>query len=179
MCLWKGEGIAIDSHEALKYLKMAANQRNFTAMYIIGKAYWNGGNDIEQNKIQGAEYLKIAANNDHPTAKKMLFTELHDWQNITRIYGLTCGRDKWYLVSEWAEYAVEIVHRDIRAENILINETAKQANFNLAVNYSRIAASLKQSQKLERLLWEIAEKRTPYEQYVGILKITDIVHNKQ
>ncbi|CAB4414894.1 unnamed protein product [Rhizophagus irregularis] len=71
MCLWKGEGIAIDSHEALKYLKLAANQGNSAAMYIIGKAYWNGGNDIEQDKVQGAEYLKIAANNDHPTAKKM------------------------------------------------------------------------------------------------------------
>ncbi|CAB5217383.1 unnamed protein product [Rhizophagus irregularis] len=71
MCLWKGEGVAIDSHEALKYLKLAANQGNSAAMYIIGKAYWNGGNDIEQDKVQGAEYLKIAANNDHPTAKKM------------------------------------------------------------------------------------------------------------
>ncbi|CAB4445498.1 unnamed protein product [Rhizophagus irregularis] len=54
-----------------------------------------------------------------------------------------------------------IVHRDIRAENILItlNETAKQANFNLVVNYSRIAASLKQSQKLERVRYCASEQR--------------------
>ncbi|GBC04294.1 hypothetical protein RclHR1_00560021 [Rhizophagus clarus] len=71
MCLWKGEGVDVNSLEALKYLKMAANQGNSAAMYIIGKAYWNGGNDIEQDKIQGAEYLKKAANNEHPTAIKM------------------------------------------------------------------------------------------------------------
>jgi TPR repeat protein len=39
MCLWKGEGVAINSIEALKYLKMAANQGNPAAMYTIGKAY--------------------------------------------------------------------------------------------------------------------------------------------
>ncbi|CAB5215436.1 unnamed protein product [Rhizophagus irregularis] len=33
------EGVAINSIEALKYLKMAANQENPAAMYIIGKAY--------------------------------------------------------------------------------------------------------------------------------------------
>ncbi|CAB4388340.1 unnamed protein product [Rhizophagus irregularis] len=36
MCLWKGEGVAINSIEALKYLKMASNQGNPAAMYIIG-----------------------------------------------------------------------------------------------------------------------------------------------
>ncbi|RIA79931.1 kinase-like domain-containing protein [Glomus cerebriforme] len=71
ICLWKGEGVKANSIEALRYLKMAANSGNSAAMYIIGKAYWNGGNGIEQDKIQGAEYLKNAALNNHPTAKVM------------------------------------------------------------------------------------------------------------
>ncbi|GES75769.1 kinase-like domain-containing protein [Rhizophagus clarus] len=101
---------------------------------------------------------------------------------------------------------VEIVHRDIRAENILItiHETAKLANFKLARYLT--AATLNQSQNLERvrycapellerapnykydqkcevysfgiLLWEIAEERIPYEGNDDILDITDRVRNK-
>ncbi|PKY56907.1 kinase-like protein [Rhizophagus irregularis] len=33
-----------------------------------------------------------------------ILKELHDWQNIIKIYGLTCKGNKWYLVSEWAKY---------------------------------------------------------------------------
>ncbi|RIA91621.1 kinase-like domain-containing protein, partial [Glomus cerebriforme] len=101
---------------------------------------------------------------------------------------------------------IEIVHRDIRAENILItlHETAKLANFKLSRLLS--AATLKQGQNLERvrycapellerapnfkydhkcevysfgiLLWEIAEEKTPYNDYKDIIKITDIVRNR-
>jgi hypothetical protein len=39
--------------------------------------------------------------------------ELHDWQNITRIYGLTCEGNKWCLVFEWAEYG------NLRIDSIL------------------------------------------------------------
>ncbi|PKK55758.1 kinase-like protein, partial [Rhizophagus irregularis] len=114
-----------------------------------------------------------------------ILKELHDWQNITRIYGLTCEENKWYLVSEWAEYgnlreyyinykdrfdirlklrisldiarglnflrAVEIVHRDVRAKNILItlHETAKLANFKFS--RSLFTSTSKQSQNLERV----------------------------
>ncbi|UZO15506.1 uncharacterized protein OCT59_006926 [Rhizophagus irregularis] len=170
-----------------------------------------------------------------------ILKELHDWQNITRIYGLTCEENKWYLVSEWAEYgnlreyyinykdrfdirlklrisldiarglnflrAVEIVHRDVRAKNILItlHETAKLANFKFS--RSLFTSTSKQSQNLERvrycapellerahnfkydhkcevysfgiLLWEIAEERTPYEEYKDIVRITDLVRNKK
>ncbi|GBB84820.1 hypothetical protein RclHR1_01140009 [Rhizophagus clarus] len=75
ICLWQGDGgIDPDSSKALKYLKMAANSGNSAAMYIIGKAYWNGGNGIEQDKSQGAEYLKNAALNNHPTAKKICYS---------------------------------------------------------------------------------------------------------
>jgi len=71
ICLWQGEGVGANPLKALKYLKMLANLRNSAAMYIIGKAYWNGGNGVDQDRIQGTEYLKNAALNDHPTAKEM------------------------------------------------------------------------------------------------------------
>ncbi len=76
MCLWKGEGVDVNSFEALKYLKMAANRGNSAAMYIIGKAYWNGrnssnGNGIEKDEKQGAYYLKQAALRNHHKAKEM------------------------------------------------------------------------------------------------------------
>ncbi|PKY53380.1 kinase-like protein, partial [Rhizophagus irregularis] len=99
--------------------------------------------------------------------------------------------------------AVEIVHRDVRAKNILItlHETAKLANFKFS--RSLFTSTSKQSQNLERvrycapellerahnfkydhkcevysfgiLLWEIAEERTPYKEYTDIVKITDFV----
>ena len=98
------------------------------------------------------------------------------------------------------------MHRDIRAENILItlNDTAKLANFKLSRSLS--AATLKQTQNLERvrycapellerthdfkydhkcevysfgmLLWEIAEEKIPYENCKDIVTITNIVRNK-
>jgi hypothetical protein len=33
-----------------------------------------------------------------------ILKELHDWQNIIKFYGLTCEGNKWYLVTEWAEF---------------------------------------------------------------------------
>ncbi|PKK78341.1 kinase-like protein [Rhizophagus irregularis] len=171
----------------------------------------------------------------------VILKELHDWQNITRIYGLTCEGKDWFWVSEWAKYGnlreyytnykdrfdvrlklrmsldiarglnflrtVEILHHDIRAENILItlHETAKLANFKSC--HSLFTTTLNQSQNLERvrycapellemahnfkydynceiysfgiLLWEIAEERTPYEQYNDSVKITDLVRNQK
>ncbi|CAB4440823.1 unnamed protein product [Rhizophagus irregularis] len=195
-------------------------------------------------KNKGEEFaFKIVGEEERANVQNQvtILKELHDWQNITRIYGLTCEGNKWFLVSEWAEYgnlreyyttykdrfdlrlklrmsldiarglnflrAVEIVHRDIRAENILItlHETAKLANFKLS--RSLFAPTLNQRQNLERvrycapellerahnfkydhkcevysfgiLLWEIAEERTPYKEYTDIVKITDFVRNKK
>jgi TPR repeat protein len=71
ICLWQGEGITANSFEALKYLKMSAKQENSTAMYVIGKAYFNGGNGIEQDMEKGAEYLKMAASKNNIKAKEM------------------------------------------------------------------------------------------------------------
>ncbi|PKK59253.1 kinase-like protein [Rhizophagus irregularis] len=98
---------------------------------------------------------------------------------------------------------VEIFHRDIRAENILItlNETAKLANFKLIryrhgghanPNLDQIRyrapellerANYKYDQRCEVysfgiLLWEIAEERIPYQDNNNILDITDEVRNK-
>ncbi|CAB4444297.1 unnamed protein product [Rhizophagus irregularis] len=98
--------------------------------------------------------------------------------------------------------AIKIVHRDIRAENILItaNEIAKIANFKLSRTFDRETKELSAIQETVRylapemlgqrrvkyttrcevysfgiLLWEIAEQKTPYENYNDILKITDLV----
>ncbi|CAB4482672.1 hypothetical protein RhiirA1_473797 [Rhizophagus irregularis] len=164
-----------------------------------------------------------------------ILKELHDCQNIIKYYGFTRDENKWYLVTEWAEYGnlrefythfkklfdlrlklrmsldiarglnflrtVEILHRDIRAENILItfDKTAKLANFKL----NRF--SVAKSKNLERarycapelleklpnkydykcevysfgiLLWEIAEEKTPYQDINDIQEIADKVRNK-
>ena len=98
------------------------------------------------------------------------------------------------------------MHRDIRAENILItlNETAKLANFKLSRYLT--AATLNQSQNLERvrycapelldrapnykydqrcevysfgiLLWEIAEMRTPYQDYEDFVILAEDICEK-
>ncbi|CAI2166368.1 16326_t:CDS:2 [Funneliformis geosporum] len=101
--------------------------------------------------------------------------------------------------------AVKIVHRDIRAENILItdHETAKIANFKasraITDSTTNQAATLEAvrycaPEKLERrskydtkcevysfgiLLWEIAEEKIPYERYNDIIAITERVCNEQ
>jgi serine/threonine protein kinase len=33
-----------------------------------------------------------------------ILKELHNFQNIIKFYGLTTDGNKWYLVTEWAEY---------------------------------------------------------------------------
>jgi serine/threonine protein kinase len=56
---------------------------------------------------QGEEFaFKIISEEERLNVQNQItiLKKLHDWQNITRIYGLTCEGMKWYLVSEWAEY---------------------------------------------------------------------------
>ncbi|GBC04282.1 hypothetical protein RclHR1_00560009 [Rhizophagus clarus] len=102
--------------------------------------------------------------------------------------------------------SVEILHRDIRAENVIItlNETAKLASFKLSRSLN--AVTLKQDQNLERarycapellernsnikydykcevysfgiLLWEIAEEKIPYKNYKDIIEIVNLVSEK-
>ncbi|CAI2169385.1 2835_t:CDS:2 [Funneliformis geosporum] len=101
---------------------------------------------------------------------------------------------------------VDIVHRDVRAENIFItvNEVAKLGNFKLSRPLT--GPTKKQNQNLERvrycapellervqnfkynhkcevysfgiLLWEIAETRIPYAKY-DIMSITDLILKKK
>ncbi|RGB25057.1 kinase-like domain-containing protein [Rhizophagus diaphanus] len=102
--------------------------------------------------------------------------------------------------------AVKIVHRDIRAENILItiNEIAKLANFKLSRYLTEDTLNHKQNVERARysapelltraqnfqydqrcevysfgiLLWEIAEERVPYQDSNDIMVIADKVCNK-
>ncbi|CAB4423355.1 unnamed protein product [Rhizophagus irregularis] len=67
MHLWKNENYI----EALKYLEMSASAEDANAMYIVGKAYWKGGNGIEQDKEKGTKYLKHAALKDNVKAREM------------------------------------------------------------------------------------------------------------
>ncbi|CAG8823243.1 22269_t:CDS:2, partial [Racocetra persica] len=102
--------------------------------------------------------------------------------------------------------AVEIVHRDIRPENILIkaNETAKIANFSLSRHFRdetrRLAVSLqtvrysapemlyrntnKYNTKCEVysfgiLLWELAEQKVPYKHLDDIMEIKNRVDKEK
>ncbi|RIB12389.1 kinase-like domain-containing protein [Gigaspora rosea] len=102
--------------------------------------------------------------------------------------------------------AVEIVHRDIRPENILItaNETAKIANFSLSRHFrdetKRLAVSLqtvrysapemlyrntnKYNTKCEVysfgiLLWELAEQKIPYKHLDDIMEIKNQVDKEK
>ena len=103
------------------------------------------------------------------------------------------------------------MHRDIRAENVLItldintlNYTAKLTNFKLSRSFE--AATQNQSHSLEQirycapellkrapnfkynnkcevysfgiLLWEISEGKTPYEEHEDIVRITELVCNR-
>ncbi|CAB4488077.1 unnamed protein product [Rhizophagus irregularis] len=101
---------------------------------------------------------------------------------------------------------VEILHRDIRAKNVLItnNNTAKLTNFKLSRSYK--ADTQNQDNNLEQirycapeilqrtpgfkynnkcevysfgiLLWEISEEKTPYENLDNFVEITRLVLNK-
>ncbi|GBC05876.1 hypothetical protein RclHR1_06490011 [Rhizophagus clarus] len=104
--------------------------------------------------------------------------------------------------------AVEIVHRDIRAENILItdHQTAKIANFSSSRAVTDVTKNHKTTlecvrycapEKLEKLgskskydtkseiysfgilLWEIAEEKVPYENYNDIMAINELVGEKK
>ncbi|CAG8759313.1 254_t:CDS:2, partial [Ambispora leptoticha] len=102
--------------------------------------------------------------------------------------------------------AVDIIHRDIRSENILIthHETAKIANFYLSRHFYDDTKNLEATQDTVRyaapeilrkrdskyttkceifsfgiLLWELAEERTPYAQYSDLIEIKELVVDKK
>ncbi|CAB4474392.1 unnamed protein product [Rhizophagus irregularis] len=195
-----------------------------------------------KNKCEEFAFKSISDKEDQRIVQNQvtILKEIHDWQNIIKLYGAVLDGNKWYLVTEWAEHGnlrefytnhkdrfnlrlklrmsldiarglnflgtVEMLHRDIRAENVLVtfNETAKLANFKLSRHVT--AKTLNLNQTLERvrycapellerapndkynqkcevysfgiLLWEIAEERIPYQGNDDILDIADKVHNK-
>ncbi|CAI2169792.1 7777_t:CDS:2, partial [Funneliformis geosporum] len=183
-----------------------------------------------KNGLNDYVALKLVADKDSSDENKAslkrqvtILKKLKECCFIIQLHGLTSFDDRFYLVTEWAEYgnlreyyqkygplevnlklkfaldiarglnflsAVEIIHCDIRAENILISdhETAKIANFklsravsdstrnqNAALEAIRYCAPEKLSggkykydTKCEVysfgiLLWEIAEEKIPYE----------------
>ncbi|GBB94920.1 hypothetical protein RclHR1_02440014 [Rhizophagus clarus] len=67
MYLWDNKNYI----EALKYIEMSANAGDNVALYIAGKAYWDGVNGIEQDKEKGAKYLKDAALKGNAKAREM------------------------------------------------------------------------------------------------------------
>ncbi|KAF0400564.1 kinase-like protein [Gigaspora margarita] len=58
--------------EILHYFKLAANNKNYDAIYHLGDIYLNGKLNVEKNKELGKEYLKLAAENKHEKATKLL-----------------------------------------------------------------------------------------------------------
>ncbi|CAG8823629.1 13397_t:CDS:10, partial [Gigaspora margarita] len=58
--------------EILHYFKLAANYKNYYAVYHLGNIYLNGKLTMEKNKDLGVEYLKLAAENGHEKAIKLL-----------------------------------------------------------------------------------------------------------
>ncbi|CAB5192502.1 unnamed protein product [Rhizophagus irregularis] len=178
----------------------------------------NGINDFVALKLVADESSNEEAKNNIKNQVTIL-RKLEECHNIIQFFGLTTtDGNKWFLVTEWAEYgnlrefyntygpldvkvkllfaldisrglnflrAVEIVHRDIRAENILItdHQTAKIANFN-SKKLERLGSQTKYDTKSEIysfgiLLWEIAEEKVPYADYKDIMAITELVGEKK
>ncbi|POG71359.1 hypothetical protein GLOIN_2v65477 [Rhizophagus irregularis DAOM 181602=DAOM 197198] len=59
-----------------------------------------------KNKSEEFAFKTISEQEDQKLVQNQvtILKELHDCQNIIKFYGLTCEGNKWYLVTEWAEY---------------------------------------------------------------------------
>ncbi|CAG8681640.1 33841_t:CDS:2 [Gigaspora margarita] len=51
----KGDGVPVNWDEAMRYLKLAADNGNPTAMYNVGSAYWIGKGVIKDQEIGSRE----------------------------------------------------------------------------------------------------------------------------
>jgi serine/threonine protein kinase len=58
----------------------------------------NGGDEFAFKEILHYEIQEVIQN------KVTILKELHEWGNIIKFYGLVPNGDRWYLVTEWAEY---------------------------------------------------------------------------
>ncbi|CAI2183815.1 19149_t:CDS:2, partial [Funneliformis geosporum] len=190
--------------------------------------------------------LKLAADKDSGIDDKnsiknqvTILKKLQECECILQYFGLTADGDKFYLVTEWADYGNlrefyktygplkvkrklrfaldiarglnflrSIVHRDIRAENILItiHKAAKIANFKASRSVTDSTRNQKATLEAIRycapekllngekykydtkcevysfgiLLWEIAEETTPYVKLgADIIAIQEYVCIKQ
>ena len=61
-----------------------------------------------KNKSQEFAFKVISESNleERNSVKNQvtILKEFQNWQNIIKFYGLTCDGNKWYLVTEWAEF---------------------------------------------------------------------------
>ncbi|CAG8460193.1 1793_t:CDS:2 [Diversispora eburnea] len=64
--------VKFDSEIFLKYITKAADNNNPTAQYNLGDVYFHGKLNQDKNEKLGIKYLKLAALNDQPKAKKLL-----------------------------------------------------------------------------------------------------------
>ncbi|CAG8751137.1 32191_t:CDS:2, partial [Racocetra persica] len=136
-----------------------------------------------------------------------ILMKLKDCHQIIQFHGLISddNDEKLYLVTEWTERGnlrefynnyryggpidarkklsiainIQIVHQNIRPENILItaNETAKIANF--LFNRCSITVRYTAPESFGILLWELAEQRIPYEDLDDIMEIKNRVDKEK
>ncbi|CAG8569205.1 15625_t:CDS:2 [Dentiscutata erythropus] len=55
-----------------KYMTMAANSENSTALFNLGDIYWNGKLGVEIDKVKAESYIKLAALKNQPKAIQFL-----------------------------------------------------------------------------------------------------------
>ncbi|KAF0426246.1 kinase-like protein [Gigaspora margarita] len=60
--------INLDVPEILKYMTMAADSENSTALFNLGDIYWNGKLGVEIDKAKAESYIKLAALKNQPKA---------------------------------------------------------------------------------------------------------------
>ncbi|CAB5209095.1 unnamed protein product [Rhizophagus irregularis] len=71
-CLIDKENKNIDSSKFMKYLQLAADNNNATALYNLGDVYFSGKLGIKKDKEKGIHYLKQAALHKQAKAKEIL-----------------------------------------------------------------------------------------------------------
>ncbi|CAG8660231.1 21184_t:CDS:10, partial [Cetraspora pellucida] len=62
----------LNVNEILKYMKMAADRGNSTALYNLGDIYWNGKLKVPVNKTKAELYIKLAALKNQSRAAEFL-----------------------------------------------------------------------------------------------------------
>ncbi|RIA93666.1 kinase-like domain-containing protein [Glomus cerebriforme] len=71
-CLIDKENKHIDSNKFMRYLQLAADNNNATALYNLGDVYFSGKLGIKKDREKGIHYLRQAAINNQNKAKEIL-----------------------------------------------------------------------------------------------------------